>query len=100
MYHVRDSGCDCRGSGAVADMTVEIPTTGGRIEGQLMPNDDPTLPLSVKLGRSGHVVYALAAMLKMGFRIVECSPGELAIMESHGIVLTGNPPPLVRWSTG
>jgi hypothetical protein len=23
-------------------------------------------------------------MLKMGFRIVECTPGELAIMESHG----------------
>jgi hypothetical protein len=38
-------------------------------------------------------------MLKMGFRIVECTPGELAIMESHGIALTGAPP-LVRWSTG
>jgi hypothetical protein len=36
----------------------------------------------------------------MGFRIVECTPGELAIMESHGIDFTGNPPPLVRWSTG
>jgi hypothetical protein len=80
-------------------MTVEIPTTGGRIEAQLMPVDDPSLPLSVKLGRSGHVVYALPAMLKAGFRIVECTPGELAIMESHGIKLTGSPP-LVRWSTG
>jgi hypothetical protein len=70
-------------------MTVEIPTTGGRIEGQLIPNDDPTLPLSVKLGRSGHIVYALAAMLKMGFRIVECTSAERAIMESHGITPTG-----------
>ena len=52
-------------------MTVEIPTTGGRVEGQLIPNDDPAIPLSVKLGRSGHIVYGLAAMLKMGFRIVE-----------------------------
>jgi hypothetical protein len=89
MYHARDSGCDCRGSGALADMTVEIPTTGGRIEGQLIPNDDPATPLSVKLGRSGHVVYALAAMLKMGFRIVECTSAERAIMESHGITPTG-----------
>jgi hypothetical protein len=73
-------------------MTVEIPTSGGRIEAELMPNDDPSVPLAVKLGKSGHVIYALPAMLKMGFRIVECSPAELAIMESHGITLTANPP--------
>jgi hypothetical protein len=78
-------------------MTVEIPRTGGRIEAQLIPKDDPSLPLCVKLGKSGHVVYRLRAMLKMGFRIVECTPGELAIMESHGIAFTGSPPPLVRW---
>jgi hypothetical protein len=65
-----------------------------------MPGDDTSLPLTVKLGKSGHVVYKLPAMLTMGFRIVECTPGELAIMESHGITFTGSPPPLVRWSTG
>jgi hypothetical protein len=81
-------------------MIVEIPRSGGRIEAQLIPADDPSLPLSVKLGKSGHVVYALPAMLKMGFRIVECTPGELAIMESHGVTFTGSPPPLVRWSAG
>jgi hypothetical protein len=81
-------------------MTVEIPRTGGRIEAQLIPEDDPTLPLCVKLGKSGDVVYRLRAMLKMEFRIVECTAGELAIMESHGIAFTGSPPPLVRWSTG
>ena len=80
-------------------MTAEIPKSGGRIEAQLMPNE-PSFPLCVKLGRSGHVVYRLRAMLKMGFRIVECAPGELAIMESHGITFTGTQPPLVRWSTG
>ena len=80
-------------------MTVEIPKSGGRIEARLMPATEPFAPLSVKLGQSGHVVYALPAMLKMGFRIVECSPGELAIMESHGITFTGSPP-LVRWSAG
>ena len=80
-------------------MTVEIPRTGGRIEAHLIPKDDPTLPLCVKLGKSGHVVYRLRAMLKMGFRIVECTPGELAIMESHRIAFTGGPP-LVRSSTG
>jgi len=80
-------------------MMVEIPKTGGRIEAQLTPVKDPSLPLSVKLGKSGHVVYALPAMLKMGFRIVECTPVELAIMESRGIEFTGSPP-LVRWGTG
>jgi hypothetical protein len=81
-------------------MIVEIPTTGGRIEAQLVPIDDRSLPLSVKLGKSGHVVYALPAMLKMGFRIVECTPGELALLESHGITFIGSLPPLLRWSTG
>jgi hypothetical protein len=71
-------------------MTVQIPTTGGRIDGQLIPNDNPAAQLSVKLGKSGHVVYALPAMLKMGFRIVECTPDERVIMESHGITLTGS----------
>ena len=75
-------------------MTVEIPKTGGRIEAELMPIDDPSLPLSVKLGKSGHVVLALTAMLKNGCRIVECTPAERAIMESQGI--TFNSPPLVR----
>jgi hypothetical protein len=40
-------------------MIVQIPTTGGRIEAQLVPIADRSLPLSVKLGKSGHVVYAL-----------------------------------------
>lgn len=71
----------------VPRMTVKLPTTGGLIEGQFIPNDDPSVPLSVKLGKSGHVVYALAAMLKMGFRIVECTPAERAIMEARGITL-------------
>ena len=81
-------------------MTVAIPRTGGRIEAELIPIQDPSLPLAVKLGRSGHVVYALPANAEDGIRIVECTPGELAIMESHGIAFTGSPPPLVRWSTG
>jgi hypothetical protein len=77
-------------------MTVEIPRSGGRIEAQLILAREPSAPLSVKLGKSGHVIYALPAMLKMGFRVVECTPGELAIMESHGITFTESPPPLVR----
>lgn len=79
-------------------MTVEMPT-GGRIEAELMPVDDPSLPLSVKLRKSGDVVYALPPMLKMGFRVVECTPGELAVMEAFDISFTNGPPPVVRWST-
>ena len=78
-------------------MTVEIPTTGGRIEARLRPIDHPVRLLSVELGKLGHVVHVLPAMLKMGFRIVECTPGELAIIESFGITLADSPP-LVRWS--
>jgi hypothetical protein len=96
--HLRRSG-DGQKEVAGTAMTVEIPKSGGRIEAQLMPIADFSRPLSVKLGKSGHGVYALPAMLKMGFRIVECTPGELALMESHGITLTGSPP-LVRWSAG
>jgi hypothetical protein len=70
-----------------ARMTVEMPITRGQIEGQFIPNDDASVPLSVKLGKSGHVVFALAAMLEMGFRIVECTPAERAIMEARGITL-------------
>jgi hypothetical protein len=33
-------------------MTVEMPT-GGRIDAELMPVDDPSLPLSVRLGNLG-----------------------------------------------
>ena len=68
-------------------MTVEIPTTGGRIEARLRPIDHPVRLLSVELGKLGHVVHVLPAMLKMGLRIVECTPGELAIIESFGITL-------------
>jgi hypothetical protein len=53
----------------------------------------------VKLGKSGNVVYKLPAILKMGFRVVECTPGELAIMEAFEISFAGSPPPVVRWST-
>jgi len=47
-------------------MTVAIPRTGGRIEAELIPIQDPSLPLAVKLGRSGHVVYALPANAEDG----------------------------------
>jgi hypothetical protein len=79
-------------------MTVEM-SIRRPVGAQLVPIDDPSLPLAVKLGRSGQVV-SLPAMLKMGFQIVERTRGELAIMESHGIAFTGSPPPLVRWSGG
>ena len=76
------------------------PPTGRRIEAELMPGDDPFLQLSVRLGKSGNVVYKLPAMLKMEFRVVECTPGELAVMEAFEISFTGSPPPFVRLSTG
>jgi hypothetical protein len=68
-------------------VVVEIQATGERLEALLLP-DDPSVPLSVTLGRSGRVHYVLANMLKAGWwRIVECTPAERAIMEDRGITL-------------
>ena len=66
-------------------MTVEIQATGERVDALLL-RDDPSLPLSVTLGKSGRVIFVLASMLEGGWwRIVECTPAERAIMESQGI---------------
>jgi hypothetical protein len=47
-------------------MTIEIPKSGGRIEAQLLPANKRCAPLSVKLGRSGHVVYKTASNAEDG----------------------------------
>jgi hypothetical protein len=66
---------------------VEIPATGERIEARLIQDNDPSVPLSITLGPSGRVAYVVANMLAVGWRIVECTPAERAIMEAHGIAL-------------
>jgi hypothetical protein len=68
-------------------MIIEIRTTGERVEALLL-RDDPSVPLSVTLGRSGRVTYVLANMLEAGWwRIVKCTPAERTIMEARGIML-------------
>jgi hypothetical protein len=68
----------------IGGVIVEIPATGERIEARLI-RDDPSGPLSLTLGRSGHVTYVLTAMLDIGWRIVEATPDERALMAAHGI---------------
>jgi hypothetical protein len=68
-------------------VVVEIQATGQRVEAHLLP-DDPSVPVSVRLGPSGRVIYVLANMLEAGWwRIVECTLAERAIMEGRGITL-------------
>ena len=67
-------------------MIIEIPSTGERAEAHLV-EDDPAEPLAVTFTRTGHVRYTLAPMLEVGWRVVEASPQERAVLAAHGIMV-------------
>lgn len=67
-------------------MIIEIPATGERAEAHLV-EDDPVEPLAVTFSRTGHVRYALAPMVQGGWRVVEASPRERAVLAAHGILV-------------
>jgi hypothetical protein len=66
-------------------VTVEIPLSGKRVAAYIVRDDHP--PLCVTLGAAGRAKYALAQMLAAGWRIVEATPAERALMKSHGIAI-------------
>jgi hypothetical protein len=66
-------------------MTLEIPATGERLEARLV--EDRFQPLALAIGKTRRVSYVLENVLSIGWRIVECTPGERAIVESHGITV-------------
>ena len=68
-------------------MIIEIPTTGERFAGRLRA--EPFGPLCLT-GRSNRPCYVLSRVLGIGWRIVECTPDERELMETHGI--TPDPP--------
>ena len=68
-------------------MIVEIPSTGDRMEAHIVP-DEPSEPLAVTFGPAGRVRYTLAPMLNVGWRIVEATSAERALLAAHGITQT------------
>ena len=50
-------------------------------------DDDPDGPLWVHLGPLGHVRFALTSMLQGGWRVVEATPDERALLAAFGIAI-------------
>jgi hypothetical protein len=65
---------------------IEIPSTVERAEAHIV-QDDPAAPLTVTFGRTGRAWYRLAPMVEGGWRVVEASPRERAMLAAHGIML-------------
>jgi hypothetical protein len=65
---------------------IEIPSTGERVEAQMV-EDQPDVPLAVTLDPTLRVRYPLAPMLDGGWRIVEASPRERAVLAAQGIMV-------------
>ena len=65
---------------------IEIPSTSERAEAHIV-EDDPAEPLAVRFAGTGHVRYRLAPMVEGGWRVVEASPRERAVLAAHGIMV-------------
>jgi hypothetical protein len=63
-------------------VVVEIPTSGERIEARLFDDEGR---LCLTLGKTTRASYVLKAVLEIGWRMVEATPEELALIESYGI---------------
>jgi hypothetical protein len=63
---------------------IEIPSTGEHIETYIVA-DEPAAPLAVTFGPAGRARYTLAPMLNVGWRIVESTPAERAVLAAQGI---------------
>ena len=68
-------------------MLIEIPNTGERAEAHIVEDDDPAAPLAVTFHRTLRVSYSLASMMQGGWRVVEASPRERAVLAAHGIMV-------------
>jgi hypothetical protein len=65
---------------------IEIPSTSERAEAHIV-EDDPAAPLAVTFDRSRRAWYRLAPMVEGGWRVVEVSPRERAVLAAHGIMV-------------
>ena len=67
-------------------MIIEIPSTGERVVASIVL-DEPATPLAVTFSPAARVLYTLAPMLGTGWRIVEASPEERALLAARGIMV-------------
>ena len=67
-------------------MIIEVPSTGERIDARLV--EERFGPLCLKVGQSRVIGYVLKAVLDIGWRIIQSTPDEQALMESHGLGIT------------
>jgi len=64
-------------------MLIEVPATGERIDARLIEDG---CGLCLKVGRrSGLIDYALKGVLDIGWRIIDSTPDERALLDAHGV---------------
>ena len=64
-------------------MVILIPATSERLSVRLV--EEPFGPLCLATGRPKRIAYVLKPVLDIGWRIVETTPEERALLESHGL---------------
>jgi hypothetical protein len=64
-------------------MVILIPATGERLTVRLV--EEPFGPLCLKVGRPERIAYVLKPVLDIGWQIVESTPDEQALLETHSI---------------
>jgi hypothetical protein len=67
---------------------IDIPATGEQVQAHIVRADEPA-PLCVTLGAARIAEYTLAPMLAGGWRVVEATPAERALMAASGIAMDG-----------
>jgi hypothetical protein len=67
---------------------IEIPATGEQVQAQIVRADE-SAPLCVTLGAARIAEYTLAPMLAGGWRVLEATPDERALMAANGIAMAG-----------
>jgi hypothetical protein len=66
---------------------IEIPSTSERAEAHIV-EDEPAAPLAVTFRPKAHAWYTLAPLVEgSGWRVVEASPRERAVLAAHGIMV-------------
>jgi hypothetical protein len=67
---------------------IEIPAAGEQIQAYIVRADE-SAPLCVTLGAARIAEYTLAPMLAGGWRVLEATPDERALMAANGIAMDG-----------
>jgi hypothetical protein len=66
----------------VVDVILEVPATGERIAAELVEHADM---LCLKVAPSGLIAYVLKGVLDVGWRIIDTTPEERAMLRAHGL---------------